>query len=105
VPSIDLASALEALPVAPLPLTSETYPATMAALVEGAPPAPLQGDVRPTFGRGSTRDEVVAAQGAPTYRTKNSLWGGSSRVDFTNDGLVIGWVNGMPALNVRPSSD
>jgi hypothetical protein len=55
------------------------------------------------FDVGSSRAEVIAAQGRPpTYAAHHdrTLWWGSSRVEFDRDGNVRSWVDGMPALNV-----
>jgi hypothetical protein len=55
------------------------------------------------FDVGSSRAEVIAAQGRPpTYAAHHdrTLWWGSSRVEFDRDGNVLSWVNGTPALNV-----
>jgi hypothetical protein len=52
---------------------------------------------------GSSRAEVIAAQGRPpTYAAHHdrTMWWGSSRVEFDRDGNVVSWVNGTPALNV-----
>jgi hypothetical protein len=55
------------------------------------------------FDVGSSRADVIAAQGRPpTYAAHHdrTLWWGSSRVEFDRDGHVSSWVNGTPALNV-----
>jgi hypothetical protein len=55
------------------------------------------------FDVGSSRAEVVAAQGRqPTYAAHHdrTLWWGSSRVEFDGDGRVRSWVDGTPSLNV-----
>jgi hypothetical protein len=56
------------------------------------------------FTLGSTRDEVIAAQGyPPTYSTRNArtLWWGSAKVMFSADGYVTGWTDGIPSLMIR----
>jgi hypothetical protein len=53
------------------------------------------------FGIGSTREDLIAAQGRPpTFSDKGGdrLWWGSSRVVFTPDGRVRSWVQGTPLL-------
>jgi hypothetical protein len=55
------------------------------------------------FDVGSSRAEVVAAQGRPpTYAQHHdrTLWWGSSRVEFDQDGKVRSWMDGTPSLNV-----
>jgi len=55
------------------------------------------------FDLGSTREEVIAAQGTPpTYAARHQriLWWGSSRVEFDDGGRVRAWMNGTPPLNV-----
>jgi hypothetical protein len=57
------------------------------------------------FGIGSTREDVIAAQGRPpTFSDKGGdrLWWGSSRVLFTPHGRVRSWVQGTPSLLVSP---
>ena len=69
--------------------------------------AGTQGSVVMTsFDVGSSRYEVLAAEGSPpTYQMKNKLWWGSSRVTFDKEGRVESWVQGTPALNVRDDFD
>jgi hypothetical protein len=54
------------------------------------------------FDVGSSRAEVIAAQGRPpTYAAHHdrTLWWGSSRVEFDQDDKVRSWMDGTPALN------
>jgi hypothetical protein len=86
-------------PGEPEPLESEALPVAFSDTVVAA----TIGIISTTlpFDVGSTRDEVIAAQGAPpTYMSKRALWWGSSKVNFGRDGRVQSWVNGTPALNV-----
>ena len=56
------------------------------------------------FDVGSTRDEVLSAQGsAPTYATHDgrSIWWGSSKVTFSPEDRVTGWTAGTPRLMTR----
>lgn len=57
---------------------------------------------RPFFGKGSTKDEVRAAQGTP-LRESGNVWDyGLSRVLFDNNELVIGWEESpLDPLRVR----
>jgi hypothetical protein len=55
------------------------------------------------FDVGSSRAEVITAQGRPpTYAQHHdrTLWWGSSRVEFDQDGKVRSWMDGTPSLNV-----
>ena len=55
------------------------------------------------FDVGSSRADVIAAQGRPptyTARHDRTLRWGSSHVEFDRDGHVRSWVDGTPALNV-----
>jgi hypothetical protein len=77
---------LEATPmsIALEPLASEALP-----LLYTDTPLPTTGIVSatPPFAIGSSRDEVIAAQGTPpTYVTERALWWGSSKVTFAPDG-------------------
>jgi hypothetical protein len=74
--------------VAPYALVPSLEPSTLDSL---------------SFDVGSSRAEVVAAQGRPpTYAAHHdrSLWWGSSRVEFDQEGKVRSWVDGTPSLNV-----
>jgi hypothetical protein len=71
-----------------------------------APPIPTAAvlDVA-LFEVGSSREDVIAAQGRPpTYSARHDriLWWGSSRVEFDDAGRVRAWVSGTPPLNIRP---
>ncbi len=121
--------AAETTDVAPLPPASVAdtepvaEPITMPAplSVESPPPLPAESVVDQTlsvatptqepaaldvafFDVGSSRAEVLAAQGRPpTYSAHHdrTWWWGSSRVEFDRDGRVRSWSDGTPALNVR----
>jgi hypothetical protein len=83
----------------PAPLAASNLVAPVA-LVPSLEPAAL--DLL-FFDVGSSRADVVAAQGRPpTYAAHHdrTLWWGSSRVEFDRDGKVRSWVDGTPALNV-----
>jgi hypothetical protein len=102
------------------PAVEPTQPLDEPAPIAEAEPAPIQvaNLVAPVaavpslesndldslfFDVGSSRAEVIAAQGRPpTYVAHHdrSLWWGSSRVAFDRDGRVRSWVDGTPALNV-----
>jgi len=58
------------------------------------------------FTLGSTRDEVIALQGAPDRTTATSFHFGSSDVYFDEFGKVVGWANSKPRLKValRPAA-
>jgi hypothetical protein len=69
------------------------------ALVPSLEPAALDSLF---FDVGSSRPDVIAAQGRPpTYAAHHdrTLWWGSSRVEFDQDGKVRSWLDGTPALN------
>lgn len=97
----------------PAPLVDAPAPATLDAetLVSGdailsneatsSEPAVAVGPL--FFDVGSTREQVIAAQGPPTYaaRHQRTLWWGSSRVEFDEVGRVRSWMSGAPALQVR----
>ncbi len=87
------------------PLPSENL-FDQTAVWSVAPPTqePIPLDVT-VFRVGSSRDEVMAAQGGPpTYAAHHdrTVWWGSSRVEFDRDGRVQSWVDGTPPLNVSP---
>jgi len=93
VPEPKLIGEAEALP---LPPTATVAPvSTIFTLKETR---------REPFGVGSTREEVIAAQGRePTYASKDRriLWWGSAKVRFTPEGRVNDWLQGQPQrLNV-----
>jgi len=52
------------------------------------------------FGKGSTREEVIAAQGRPDSATDKLFRYGTSDVHF-EDGKVVSWRNGYPRLKIR----
>jgi hypothetical protein len=52
------------------------------------------------FGKGSTKEEVIAAQGRPDSATDKLFRYGTSDVHF-EDGKVISWRNGFPRLKVK----
>jgi hypothetical protein len=52
------------------------------------------------FGKGSTVEEVIAAQGRPDSATEKLFRYGTSDVHFEN-GKVVSWRNGYPRLKVR----
>ena len=83
---------------------------TSTALANGDPflltdvAAPESTLLSTRFDIGSTREEVEAAQGRPpTFSARGGtyLWWGSSKVMFTRDGRVEGWVDGSPPLMIR----
>ena len=98
--------------VAPaLPVADEPAPLLAVNVAENSPPlsaviAPEPAVLPPAvFGLGSSREDVIAAQGGPpTYSARHGkmLWWGSSRVEFDEAGGVRAWLNGTPALRVRP---
>jgi hypothetical protein len=108
VTAVDTESTAEP-PTMPAPLSTEAppLPATgvvdESALLTVAVPTldPVALDTA-VFDIGSSRADVIAAQGRPpTYAAHHdrTLWWGSSRVEFDRDGKVR-WVDGTPALNV-----
>jgi hypothetical protein len=110
---VEIASVVEALPnaitsvpsgVEPL-LTSRMFGQdAVLSLVEAQYGAESLRLVPLTFDVGSSRDDVIAAQGSrPTYSTKSGdrVWWGSSVVRFTPDGRVESWVQGTPKLMIR----
>jgi hypothetical protein len=56
----------------------------------------------PTFGVGSTREEVIAAQGSPDAETTATMYYGSSRV-FLSAGRVTSWRDATPKLRLAVS--
>jgi hypothetical protein len=83
----------------PPPLEAANLVAPVA-LVPSLEPAALESLF---FDVGSSRADVIAAQGRPpTFAAHHdrTLWWGSSRVEFDQDGRVRSWMNGTPALNV-----
>jgi hypothetical protein len=85
----------------PLPAASVIdESALLTVVVPMLDPLPLD---TTTFDIGSSRAEVIAAQGRPpTYAAHHdrTLWWGSSHVEFDKDGKVRSWMDGTPALNV-----
>jgi hypothetical protein len=98
-PIAEPAPAAEAIPAEPPPLVSADLVAPYV-LVPSLEPSTFDSLF---FDVGSSRAEVIAAQGRPpTYAAHHdrTLWWGSSRVGFDQDGKVRSWVDGTPALNV-----
>jgi hypothetical protein len=86
---------------APLHATALVTSDAMLTYALGSEPSLAVGSM--SFDVGSTREEVMAAQGGPpTYsaRHQRMLWWGSSRVEFDDSGHVRSWVSGTPPLNV-----
>ena len=70
-----------------------SYPRLKARLLPSTPTTTRH------FTVGSTRDEVLAAQGTPDRFTNELFRYGSSDIHFRN-GRVVGWNNDFPRLNV-----
>jgi hypothetical protein len=113
-PDVEIASVVELLPGAITSVPTYVEPLLSRALPHDAVLSLVDAhhmELRPeppTFDVGSSRDAVIAAQGAPpTYSLKNGsmLWWGSSKVSFTRDGHVTSWVQGTPTLNVGSARD